>query len=122
MKKAVCVILEKDGKILGVSRKDNHNDFGLIGGKMDDTDLSPELAAIRETKEETGLDIYDLKLIDSQEWGGFLQHCFVAQYSGRINFNEAVETHKVEWLEPAVISAGSFGEYNKIVFGKLGIS
>jgi 8-oxo-dGTP pyrophosphatase MutT (NUDIX family) len=121
MKKAVCVILEKNGKILGVSRKDNHEDFGLIGGKMDPTDPTPEYAAIRETKEETGLDIYNLKLIDNRDWGGYLQHCFVANFSGRIDYDKSVETHQVEWLDPGVIVTGSFGEYNDIVFRKLGL-
>ena len=65
MKKAVSVVLLNDeGLILAVSRKDNHNDFSFIGGKVDDSDNDDIIAAaIRETKEETGLDIYDLKLI-----------------------------------------------------------
>ena len=36
---AVCVIIQNDdGKILGVSRKDDPNMFGLAGGKVDPED------------------------------------------------------------------------------------
>ena len=34
-KKAVCGLLFHNNKILSVSRKDNHNDFGLFGGKLE---------------------------------------------------------------------------------------
>ena len=63
---AVCVIIQNDeGKILGVSRKDDPNMFGLAGGKVDPEDGTDyESAIIRECKEETGLDIYDLVEID----------------------------------------------------------
>ena len=55
---AVQVVLFNDkGEVLAVSRKDDHNDFGLIGGKMDPEDRTTWDAAVRETKEETGLDI-----------------------------------------------------------------
>jgi 8-oxo-dGTP pyrophosphatase MutT (NUDIX family) len=57
-KKSVAVVLiNEDGELLMVSRKDNHNDFGLIGGKVDPEDAADPtkdetiVAAIRETKE-----------------------------------------------------------------------
>ena len=35
-KMSACVVLiNDDGLILGVSRKNNHEDFGLVGGAMD---------------------------------------------------------------------------------------
>ena len=51
-----CVILTKEDKILGVTRKYNHSDWGLPGGKLDPGETALE-AIIRESKEETGLDI-----------------------------------------------------------------
>ena len=69
MKHAVqVVLLNEDNEVLAVSRKDDHNDFGLIGGKVDEEDYYPSdecdstniRAAIREVKEETGLDIKGL--------------------------------------------------------------
>lgn len=128
MRKAVCVILRNDDKFLAVSRKDNHELFGLVGGKVDDTDLSLEFAAIRETKEETNLDIFNLKLIDSREYGIspetlYEQNCFIADWSGELltqeQYNQLGETGVVKWVSREVLENGFFGEYNKIVFGKI---
>jgi hypothetical protein len=35
---AQVVLINPDGLVLGVSRKHDHTDFGLIGGKMDPED------------------------------------------------------------------------------------
>src|SRR3989344_4260133 len=55
---SAAVLLEKDGKILLIRR--NYPPFkgklGLIGGYLNDGE-SPEEGAIREAKEETGLDV-----------------------------------------------------------------
>ncbi len=50
MNKAVCVVLENDGKYLAVSRKDNSKDFGFPGGKVDPGETGIE-AIKRETFE-----------------------------------------------------------------------
>jgi 8-oxo-dGTP pyrophosphatase MutT (NUDIX family) len=118
-KKAVCVILQNtQDQILGVSRKTDHNDMGLVGGKVDDTDPSPEYAAIRETKEETGLDITNLKLVDTRIYDGYHTLLYVADYSGEINYDEP---HVVKWVDPSVLLQGSFGDYNENAFKLLGI-
>ena len=55
MKKCTqVVILNENGEVLSVSRKHDHNDFGLVGGKVDEGE-TPLEAVIRETREETGL-------------------------------------------------------------------
>lgn len=120
MKKSVCVILFdlRTKKILAVSRKDNHTDFGLVGGKVDDTDDSPEFAIIRETKEETGLDISNLKLINRCDYDGYDTHCYLAEWRGRVHTEE---NHIVEWMNPEDLIKGSFGDYNLERFKELGI-
>lgn len=118
MRKSVCVILFNESKILGVSRKHDHSDFGLVGGKVDDTDESVESAIIRETKEETGLDIHNLKLVDRCEYGGYDTYCFYADYKGNI---DTEENHIVKWLEPMDLTKGSFGDYNLVRFKQLGL-
>lgn len=114
MKKAAQVVLLNDeGLVLGVSRKDNHSDFGLPGGKMDPEDNDdPVATAIREVKEETGFEIYDLKLVFAMHRDGFMGHTFIAKYSGEINHKEP---HVVKWVPFQVILEGSFGKYNQMV-------
>lgn len=118
MKKSVCVIIRNGDKIVSVSRKDDHQDFGLIGGKVEEIDPTTELAAIRETKEETGLDAYNLELVDEREWDGYYVYCYTANASGFINYKE---NHVVKELYPIELTSGCFGEYNKTILTKLGL-
>ena len=58
-KKVSTVLLFNQGQILAVSRKDDPNDFGLPGGKLDPGETFTA-GAIREVREETGLHIFGL--------------------------------------------------------------
>jgi len=112
-KTAQVVLINKEGLILGVSRKDDHYDFGLIGGKMDPEDNdNPTATAIRECKEETGLDIHNLRLIFAIHKDGFMGYTYLADYSGEISFDEP---HVVKWQPMEVLVNGKFGKYNKLV-------
>ena len=113
-KTAQVVILNKTtGEVLGVSRKDNHNDFGLPGGKMDDVDdNNPTYTAIRETKEETGLDVSNLRLIFAIHKDGYMGYTYLAEYSGSIEHDEP---HVVKWCKFQTLIDGSFGRYNALV-------
>ena len=110
---AQVVLINEEGLVLGVSRKDNHKDFGLPGGKMEDEDMGNiQITATRETKEETGLDISNLRLIFATHKGGYMGYTYLAQYSGEINHNEP---HVVKWVPMQVLINGSFGKYNELV-------
>lgn len=110
---AQVVLINKDGLVLGVSRKTDHNDMGLPGGKMDpEDDGNPLNTAIRETLEETGLRISNLKLVFAIHKSGNMGYTYMADFEGEINHNEP---HVVKWVPFEVLVAGSFGRYNQLV-------
>jgi len=110
---AQVVLINSEGLILGVSRKDNHYDMGLIGGKMEPRDKEdPKNTAIREALEETGLYISDLRLVLAIHKDGNMSYTYLAKYAGEINHNEP---HLVEWVPMERLVLGSFGKYNKLV-------
>jgi ADP-ribose pyrophosphatase YjhB (NUDIX family) len=110
---AQVVLINPEGLVLGVSRKDNHEDFGLPGGKMEPIDNGePKFTAIREAFEETGLQISNLRLVFAMHKDGYMSHCYLADYKGEINHNEP---HVVKWLPFETLIKGSFGKYNEMV-------
>lgn len=110
---AQAVLLNSEGYVLGVSRKTDFKDFGLPGGKMSPEDAGDMKAtAIRETLEETGLKIYDLRLVFAIHKDGFMSYTYLADYTGKINHNEP---HLVKWLPFEILTYGSFGKYNQLV-------
>jgi ADP-ribose pyrophosphatase YjhB (NUDIX family) len=110
---AQTVLINPQGFVLGVSRKDNHQDFGLCGGKMEEIDKGdPQMTAIRETFEETGLKISNLRLVFAMHKDGYMGYTYLADYKGEINHNEP---HVVKWVPFEVLTSGSFGKYNQLV-------
>ncbi len=105
-----CVILTKGDKILGVTRKHNHNDWGLPGGKIDPGE-TPLQAIIRETKEETGLDISNIELVDERLFKDRMVYLFKADWSGEISYDPITEG-VCNWVNWEELLEGSFGEYN----------
>jgi 8-oxo-dGTP pyrophosphatase MutT (NUDIX family) len=122
MKFVVCaLIFNNNGEILAVSRKDNHTDFGLAGGKVDDIDFgsmehTPLMAAlVREVKEETGIDINPetTELVFAIHKDGYMGYTYlVREWSGEIS---TTEPHVVKFTHFEEIMNGSFGRYNSLV-------
>lgn len=109
-KRAVTVLLHnEDGDILGVSRKDDVNDVGLPGGKVDAGETD-EQAIIREVKEETGLELFNIKPYFVREDGEYVCTTFIGNYTGNISTSEKGE---VKWTNFEEIIRGSFGPYNE---------
>ncbi len=126
MKLAVTVILRNEAKqILLVSRKYDHTNFTLPGGKVNPgEDL--DQAIIRETREETGLQIFNLNLVSILESNGYRQYGFTAKYSGKDDFDgvsvfdPVTENHIVKWGEPAELFASpTMGLVNEHLFAEL---
>jgi 8-oxo-dGTP pyrophosphatase MutT (NUDIX family) len=111
MKKCVgAVIFNETGQILAVSRKTNHDDFGLPGGKVDPEDGDDMIMALRrEIREETGLEIFDIELVDCSPYRDYMQYTYICKCSGEIHTNEP---HVVKWTVYSTIIDGCFGDYN----------
>jgi 8-oxo-dGTP pyrophosphatase MutT (NUDIX family) len=105
-----CVILTKEDKILGVTRKYNHSDWGLPGGKLDPGETALQ-AIVREAKEETGLDIFNVELLDQRVFKDRLVYLFKAEWSGEIEYDPQTEG-LCDWVTWKELLEGSFGQYN----------
>ena len=113
--KAAMVLLFNQGKILSVSRKNDHTKFGLVGGKVDIGESFRD-AAIRECYEETGLEAFCLIPIFSRMEPGdmnFFGVVFLGQWIGEIHKTSDKETGLVKWCDWEELENGPFGEYNK---------
>lgn len=119
MKQAAVTLIISDGLILSVSRRYDHNKFGLPGGKVSSGE-EPWEAAIRETKEETSLDTGKLVLIYRREEpseipGGtpFYTFCYFPEWWQGVPQNS--EEGVVKWLTAAELTGerGAFPEYNR---------
>ena len=108
------VIVNPEGLVCLVSRKHDHSDFGLIGGKVDEGE-SPTQAAIRECKEETGIKITNLRVVFAMHRKGRMGYTYIADYSGEIDYDKEKEPHVVKWAKMVEATKGSFAYWNKMV-------
>lgn len=122
MNKAVCVLIEKDGLFLAVSRKNNPHDFGLPGGKVDPGETE-EQALRREVLEETGIQIGDIRRVfedickSDRDSNVYSVTTFVTDTfcQSQTSYEKGV----IAWVDKDRLLAGSFGKYNKKLFDAL---
>lgn len=122
MKKSTAVVIvHPDGRVLGVSRKDDHTAFGVPGGKFDPEDGDWEnpddrvRAALRELREETGvvLDPKDVLALGMRECPGEVTYMAAAfAYCGDVAFIQMPGEGLVAWITWEDLYAGPFGIYN----------
>ena len=114
--------------VLGVTRKDDQDDFGLPGGKVEPGE-TPLQAAIRELEEEVGLKIRpDAKaaLIYVSEKPTITYEVKINDIIGVIpppgQYAPGKEAGSIfGWVEPEVLTMGTFGKYNKALLRYIGI-
>lgn len=123
-KTAVCVLLEKDGLFLSVTRKNDHTDFGLPGGKLDFGETLIQCAK-REVLEETGyeLDISPYNPFMKLDENGVFTITFKANFTTDNPIRHSVdekETGLVGFVNKEQLFASPFGAYNKAMLTHFG--
>ncbi len=113
------VVMNTRNEIICVSRKDDHTDFGLVGGKVDPEDKDTLDASIRELFEETGL-LYERDKFIKIYQGNHMDYWQVTYFVNVISdMDDSVfkhdEPHVVKWSNWQTVFDGSFGEYNRII-------
>lgn len=118
MRNAAVMLIIKDGCILAVSRRYDKTKFGLPGGKLEPNETT-EQAAIRETLEETGVQVTKCELIfrrdemrDRPEGEDFHTYCYYAtEWTGEPHDSEE---GVVRWLTEQQLTSdlGPFADYN----------
>lgn len=120
----VAVITDDQGRYLAVSRKDNHDDLGFPGGKIEAGE-TPEEAIVRELHEETGLLASRRSLrstfIAPDEEGRLCMAFDVMQHKGVAYSREGAW---VGWAEPAKFLANgtTYRDYFVAFFAHKGIT
>lgn len=110
-KKASLVIVLKNKKeFLSVSLHKDHSDMNMPGGIVEKNE-TPIEAGIRETKEETGLIVKNLKLLYQAIENNIMVYTYYTlDYEGEI-YTE--ENHVVDWLPlNTLLKSKTWPEYN----------
>jgi len=113
---ACCLVVNDNGLLLAVSRKDDPTQFGMPGGKVDPGE-SPLETASRELEEETGLVAISLVPVFSWSDGEYLTHTYLTTVEGEVRTHEK---GVVDWVHPDVLLRGPFGTYNRLLLDKIG--
>jgi 8-oxo-dGTP diphosphatase len=122
----VGVIIEKDGQVLLLKRKNVHGagSWSTPGGHLEYGE-SPEECAIREVKEETGVNIGDVKFraITNDFFEGSEKHYITIwmegrHLSGKPFVNAANEASDVDWFAWDALPKPLFLSFRNLIEGR----
>jgi 8-oxo-dGTP pyrophosphatase MutT (NUDIX family) len=130
LKTTSVIYRREDGFFLGVSRKYDYTSFGFAGGKCEEGESTIQ-CAVREFKEETGLEITSMNLKDVRDYDNKTVNptshdevwCYVVRsFKGDfLNTEELIAKGEgiTAWVLPDDLIAGAFGDYNKEILEKI---
>lgn len=122
---------DADGRILLV-RQSNPGGWGTIGGAIE-PDESPEQAAVREAKEEAGIDVALGAVIAVQggpdfrvtyangDEAAYVSIVYDATITGGTPEPDGDETLEVAWFAPTELGHAGLSEFAKVQFRDLGL-
>ena len=116
----VGVVLNRQGQVLAVSRKDDHDDLGFPGGKLEPGETA--FAALRrECHEETGIYVVDAtKAFEATDCTGKVCRAYmVIHWIGPAVAREGARVEWVRWSD-LMTPACSYRDYNRQLFEFLG--
>ncbi len=114
---ARCIVRREDGKFLCVYDPEEPDRASLPGGHVEPGERVED-GALRELWEETGLKADNMRLVSVDEFMDKEISLFVVNsYDGAL---KSSDEGKLGWCTVATLVSGSFGEYYKKVFEKLG--
>jgi 8-oxo-dGTP pyrophosphatase MutT (NUDIX family) len=142
MKKVVLYVIADKHNVLAVSRKNNHKDFGLPGGKVEYFDESLEEAVVREVNEELTTvllpeDVLKVSFsIYHHDGEDYEVHAFVSSVHmyGSLTLAQAYAYLLSEWNDSGFVNdegalvkvvdwptlfTGSFGDHNQRLYTEL---
>lgn len=124
LKPAVGALLfNAEGEVLAISRKTDQQDFGIVGGGVEDGETEI-VAFLRELWEETGVRaMHYQRVFGAVDAKGCWMVTFLVRAWKGVPHDRERKGAIVRWLPPARLleSSCSFRAYNRALFAHLGV-